>query len=394
MKTFLKVCGTHEIAVDPADKIYGFKKRGKVYCHVDRNPSWHSIEDLSVGDYIGFDKPAWEEPLPKEVDVLDFIDKSNYEYDDKFVWRKMGFSPRLPKDVLSISDIMERYHVTKHHAENVRRHMIGQVNPKYSNPEIYMSIIERIKADGFEVTEAPKKVNRIIQVDDDLLTLIGWYIAEGSGNGGVGIEIDLHIDEEHIARKLASIIEKKFGIEDVTIEVGSVTCKDKENASRCYASSYLLSELFENWCGKGAHNKKIPSFLIKSAKFLSPLIRGLFEGDGHSRETSRGYSLSSVSSTLSFQVFDVLRANGIFAYVRKGINANKSIMFTTAVSGTYCFRFFDWIKQEYDVSRFPKRIGTRIIEHDNLFFVPINSKSDKLRWNFLSSGAIISNSSF
>jgi hypothetical protein len=148
------------------------------------------------------------------------------------------------------------------------------------------------------------KTKRYIQVNKDFLDFIGWYIAEGSNQNGKGIELDFHSKEVSVATRLASTIEKLFGIEAFVDINGKNKCR-----TRC--SGGIISDFLGKFCGVHAWNKKIPDILYPAYKDITPLVKGLIFGDGCIQRKDIAISLTSRETI--WRLRDILLANNIYS---------------------------------------------------------------------------------
>lgn len=277
-------------------------------CANQTAPKWIPAKDLKQGDYLAVPKFKEDNPLPDNIDILEFLD-GEVEYNEEFVWYKMGYSPK--KIGLSISDIQKRYNVSKRVAEDARRHCLGIFNRcNITGDSIAYKLALQIKQDDLFVNSEQLKIKRHIPITEEFLYFIGWYLAEGSNGNNSRIEIDLHVDELPFARRLQGYLDNTFGISSIVEQQDTKKC-------RVRACGRALALLMGRICGKGAPNKKIPACLLKSPKSLGPLIRSLFLGDGHLKTEDRHYALTTTSASLAYQCRMICAANNILLSVKK-----------------------------------------------------------------------------
>lgn len=166
-----------------------------------------------------------------------------------------------------------------------------------------------------------KGIPHILEVDDDLLWLIGLYVAEGSSScAGRVVFFSLNRKEVAYANRVVKIIKDKFGL-DAVIDLR----KDRPNSLEVRICNAYLADVFSGACGKGAASKHIPHELLYVANFS--LLQGYFDGDGH--RTQRGYrSVATISMELAWQFYMSMIAFNMYprmyrskAFVdRKGIH--------------------------------------------------------------------------
>ena len=314
---------------------------------------WIDAEFLDVGDFVSI-------PIPKENDDLPIIDLLKFddtlEYDDKFVWYKMGFSSKKP---LSYSTIIKKLKTTKKPVENVIKHIRkGESMQSDEQQRIY----EFLQEQNY-VPPEPKKYPRFITINDDLLWLFGWYIAEGSGSDGA-IEFSLgEQDEPHIP-KILKTFKESFNDELSIIKKGK--------RIRLFASGKIYENFFKQWFGDGAHHKKIPQELMRSASKLFPLATGVMLGDGHHKErTSR---LTTTSKTLVFQMWMILLANRILGSIRVAKNdrgfGGLGFVYELLLSGKSFYKFAEIA--DLDIIP-PERTGSSEIFLEDYVLVPVRN---------------------
>lgn len=172
--------------------------------------------------------------------------------------------------------------------------------PKYSSVDIYKRIPEKIK------------------IDDKLLFILGWYVAEGSSSHKQ-FNFVLNSKEGGIASNLVSYIYDVFGIK-------SSIQKAQGNAIRVVGSSTVISKFLSSLCGKGAHNKMVPSFIMYlPIKKQLVFLRALWMGDGTTRtcfdkRTNKTYprcTYKTVSFVLAKQVQEMCARSGFITSIKQ-----------------------------------------------------------------------------
>ena len=159
----------------------------------------------------------------------------------------------------------------------------------------------------------PKNIPLHLPVSDELLKIIGYWIAEGSSHRAY-IRFSLGDHEKEFAREIAQLIKKIFGLE-VGIHVRSSQKAGKTGIeiTACHAR---LADIFENLCGKGAEHKHMPFvFQVISPRKQKVLLNAVVKGDGHSfiphRSKKMHKSITTVSRVLAEQVVDILLRNDL-----------------------------------------------------------------------------------
>lgn len=354
----ISTVGNPDIICSFEHPFYVMNKRGDV--------SWKRADQISVKDKVAVIKPDWNDENLQVVDLLDwFKDRENISFDDEYIWTNYGYSPY--KNGMSLSDIKQKYSVSKATAENVRRDIFGLSffhvgeKRKEKTREISKDIVDT----GLSLNNNVVKIKRKIKIDDDFLSFVGWYLAEGSNSGGAVIEIDLHKREKNIAEYYNSYFNKIWGIS------GRVECKD--NKSRLVIPSCILAEFFSKICGNHAHHKSLHPMFLKNAKMLAPVMKGLFSGDGHG--TIGSWKLSTVSKCLAWEVRNILSVNNIYCSVKKRIRKTVfsvgRIYYDVGVFGDNHERFCKWTGLENKNNQSRNRAKS-VFFMERLIFVPVS----------------------
>lgn len=157
---------------------------------------------------------------------------------------------------------------------------------------------------------SPKEMYNGVQIDADVATFLGWYVAEGStsiweheNKNIYSTTLSLNINERPIAEQLSVILRDKFGI--------SSNIGEKDNGCRLNFSSAPLGKWLQKNCGIGSHNKKMPNDILYNTdlNIVKSFLKAYITGDGH---VSNSVNFATVSKVLAYQVqlafsrFDVL----------------------------------------------------------------------------------------
>ena len=155
-----------------------------------------------------------------------------------------------------------------------------------------------------------------IKLDDDILWLIGIYLAEGSSNKS-NVRFSLHSKETDISQKIVNI-GKKIGVTQ-TIHVDG-------NKMAVVLNSSLLGRLMTKLCGQYAANKKISEYLFRKCdnEMLLKIAEAWNEGDGNKslHPTLRFHSTTS-SRFLAFQMYFILMSNGMIPFLYVDSRENR-----------------------------------------------------------------------
>jgi UDP-glucose 6-dehydrogenase len=157
-------------------------------------------------------------------------------------------------------------------------------------------------------------------IDSDYTELAGWYLSEGhamSTNRRGRISICLNgnrmKDAKRIGKLFMLVAPPPASGRGSDAKVSII--RRKNTIVVRYGSKRLSQRLIDDF-GRGAPNKKIPGWLVygplNQAKLL---MRGLWQGDGHTDEN--GMSLSTTSLNVAWSTFIILSRCGIDATLRE-----------------------------------------------------------------------------
>ena len=333
------------------------------YSLVDGKEAYRKISELVKGDFLSIVKPTHKKDLIKKIDLMDYLNPNDWVYDKNHISNKYGYSPSNKK--WSIATICKEYSTTKKVVENAISYITGKYEKTSLNA---ICLANYLIANGFDKSQ-PLKVKRNVSITNDLLWVFGWYIAEGSCEGGKRLEFSMGKDELDDAKKIAEIIKNKFGIKDVVV-------REFKNKCAVRVSSVALALVFKNMFGNGAYNKRIPEFLSASPKSLMPLVDGYIKGDG-CIDLSRDYiSFTTISPSLAYQIQSILASNNVMLSVKKRRRSiyNKYEVYNCIIPCCHLRKYMDLVRMKGKLDRESKRNHKPdFIETDTHFFVPIIS---------------------
>ena len=138
-------------------------------------------------------------------------------------------------------------------------------------------------------------IPRYLNIDDDFLEVLGWYIAEGwSDTSSNQVGFAFHANESLMAKKIIKYF-KRYGIKTKIYKVS-------ENGIAIRFSSIVFNKIFKKLCGHGAKNKHLPyidgTWINRWSQYqLGKIIYAYWAGDG-SYNTSGGKNFGSTSPML------------------------------------------------------------------------------------------------
>ena len=157
--------------------------------------------------------------------------------------------------------------------------------------------IPKLKFD-YKSKDIPSK----IPINDDLLRLFGYFLAEGNIQEKitkVRVSFALHIKEKEIAEDIKKIVKKIFDLEV------KITEKPEAHGLVVTINSVKVARWFKSLFGNGAKNKKIPDVLMNlPPEEQKALIYGLWKGDGYVniQRTGPRAGYSTISYNLAQQM--------------------------------------------------------------------------------------------
>ena len=151
----------------------------------------------------------------------------------------------------------------------------------------------------FKSKELPPKID----INAETMRLFGYFISEGSTRKklvkSTEVSFSFNINEEIYIKDVIELLDKYFKLK------GVITKDEKQHRCSVMVYSVHLSNLFKEWFGSGAQNKRIPEFMM----FLPPekqrgLICGLWRGDGYINTTRKfpRAGFATISKELANQV--------------------------------------------------------------------------------------------
>ena len=349
--------------------MYGYNvkatKEHPYFVYEEGKGTFKRLSDIKTGDFVGVRKPLGDKKLADKIDLLDFC----YMGDgltipvikgDKLT-HKYAYSPKN-KD-WSYNSIVEKYKTTKKIAEYSRKYIDGSITKVSENA---LALSELLIKDGYKKTDT-LSINRYVNLDDDVLEVFGWYLAEGSSENGNRIEFSLSIDELSVAEFIKNVFIEKFGVNDCVIRKYETKCAVR-------ISNKILAQVFRGLFGNSALNKKIPSFLIGCEKSLMPLIKGYIMGDGHINLSKNNVTFSTISVELAYQIQNILSSNGILTSIIEKTRKKYSYknFYLGKIVNTHLRIFLD----KTNIKGVLRREGTRnhkplFMENETHFFLKI-----------------------
>jgi DNA gyrase subunit B len=152
---------------------------------------------------------------------------------------------------------------------------------------------------------AAQAISRYIPINQELMTLLGFFVAEGSLSSRNGVRFAIGKRNKPVIKEMSAAIRSVFGVEP---SLYSYKTGDKELRvlNRVVATVFQRVFAFD---GTQAGRKHIPDLVFNVNRELQiAFLRGYFMGDGTMSE--RTISFTTVSSRLANQLMYLLMSHG------------------------------------------------------------------------------------
>ncbi|MEZ3142891.1 ATP-binding protein [Halobaculum sp. MBLA0143] len=158
----------------------------------------------------------------------------------------------------------------------------------------------------YQVGGEPTEVPVTVPVTEELMELLGYYVAEGHADDRqVGFTFGSH--EPELVEATETAVAATVGTETTTVE-------RERNSTRVKAFGSPLASFLEDACGDAAANKRVPRFVFDVApEHRETFLRALHEGDGSDSHPSNELSHTTASETLARQVSALWSSLGVVA---------------------------------------------------------------------------------
>lgn len=155
-----------------------------------------------------------------------------------------------------------------------------------------------------------------------LAWLIGLYVADGSSSGNFSTRTRCLVEfalskEEHIKKTL-----------EILKEIGyKPTVKKHSNYSIVRTGSCLMARALTEWCGHGAHNKRIPKFIMNhpNDEIVTSFLLGYLAGDGCYQKKEDAWISVTVNKKLALQLQLLQASLGRVTIITKRKNKSHTV---------------------------------------------------------------------
>jgi len=325
------------------------------------NPKFKSIENIKVNDYVLTHSCKFQKVKQTFV---------RYYKGDLIEIKPRGFPPFLVTPEHPIRVISRRY-ISRGKQKFVAVSRSFNRKPQW----IEASMLSKKWILTYPIINEEKdvKIYKNIKVDEDFLTLCGYYLGKGTWDKNdkpYQIHFDFHIKKKHCSLKLVRIL-NKYGINARTYTHSS------RNIVSVYTSSFSLGSTLLELFGRKSKEKHMPQwFLTLPRKKQVHLLKALWEGDGYIGKIKNYWraSYSTISPLLAFQVHQFLLRQGIAAMLTINARQGYQKSYRVIVTGKYYLRrFFRMMGLDINLDIKLNNVSERqyITVDDNFLYTPI-----------------------
>jgi len=217
-------------------------------------------------------------------------------------------------------------------------------------------------------TDKNIKIPRFLKLDEELLSIIGIYIANGCRDKYL-FGISIHKNKIRFLEKVKKYFEK-FNL--------SPGLKIENNCARVTISSSIFAQLFSKLCGVYSHNKKIPLDLNLNKKQTLHILESYIACDGCCSKNTIMIG-ATTSTKLVYQLSSILNSLGFLSLpaIQKNDEKNKNWrrLYYVNLSGMQAYNFSKLVKLDKNYDK-PKKINKRYLETNNFYALKLIKKQE------------------
>ncbi len=340
------------------------KKNGAKYFFskpkYNKGLSWVRADKLKAQDVLAIPKQKYQ----AETCFFDMLDAvTHYNFDNESIWAS--------KPSQNINE--ENYHQLAGKFATTPR-VIGTIvtNKRKLIDTLSVTVNQYLEKVNYQREILPKKINRFIFLDQNLMRLIGYFMAEGYVVGNENnrqLRFAFNVNETDFHEDVKDLIEKIFGYSETTFR------PTPRHAVEVTIHNHAIAKFFEALMPKGAINKRLPNFVLnQTPENLRQVLIGALRGDGSLKDARRiGYK--TASPHLAHQIAEIFMRLGYLASIQsyEPKEENYSTSYYVRIGGNQAKRFAEEFP-ELNLE-FPQNIKHKqdVFADDDYFYVAIRS---------------------
>ena len=321
---------------------------------------WVRADELKPQDVLVIPKQKYE----VETCFFDLLDTvPHYKFDPESIWANKP----------SGNSNEENYHQLAKQFSTTAR-VVGTIVTEKRKliDELSSSLNKYLDNKNYQRVLLPKKLNRFIFLDKNLMRLIGYFTAEGYVVGNPNnrqLRFAFNENETDFCNDVKNLVNKIFGYDKTVFR------KTPRHAVEVMVHNHAIAKFFEWLLPKGAINKSLPDFVLNQSKEnLRQFLIGALRGDGSLKDARRiGYK--TASPHLAHQIAEVFMRLGYLASIQsyEPKNENHSTSYYVRIGGEQAKRF---AKEFLELNlKFPENLKHKqdVFSDDEYFYVAIRS---------------------
>jgi formate hydrogenlyase subunit 6/NADH:ubiquinone oxidoreductase subunit I len=329
------------------------------------NPGLKQINEISIGDLVlthtGDYKPVtrvWDMPYTGTLYKIFVYGKPEplvCTSDHPILAVSRPFSKKKDRRLLRLTHPLKFFK-----PEQLKKgdYLVSPIIKKEVSTKVYERIVP-IYRGGV----AKRKLS--LDANPDLFRLIGYYLAEGSCDGGRTVLFDFNETElETFALDCSNLVSAFFGKECVLRKNGA-------HGIRLVLHSAVAEDFFSQF-GKGAPNKKLPDwvFYAEEPKQLE-LLKGEWQGDGCrvNQKRQKYLNITTTSKTLAYQLQSVYARLGIIATIDSEKPENRLRSYHVNVFGRWAIELARRWNVRFDYA--PSKSTSQFQIDENYVYMPV-----------------------
>ncbi len=327
----LRVTPNHEflaVTFDAPDSVR--KKSGAKYLFskkkYNKGLRWVRADELKPQDVLAIPKQRYE----TEAILFDLCDAvPHYNADSNAVWAN---KPSRNFNEETYHDLARRFATTPRVVGAIvteKRRLVDGLS---------VSMNDYLNQTKYVREMQPLKLNRFIPLDQRLMRLLGYYIAEGyivgnANNRQMRLAFGLH--EPEYANDARQLVSEIFGYDDARLR------PTPRHALEVMVYNHAIACFFEWLIPSGANNKRLPGLMLNQPpENLRQLLIGALRGDGCLKDPRR-IAYKTSSPHLAHQIAEIFARLGYLASLQSydSANENHAKTYQVRIGGAQCARF-------------------------------------------------------